>query len=42
VGGAGATQASEPPEPQTEAALAEAGRVVIAVAIEQVGATTYV
>ena len=33
--------ASEPPAPQTEAALAEAGRVVIAIAIEQVGPTTY-
>ncbi len=32
----------EPPEPQTDAALAEAGRVILAIDIERVGPVSYI
>lgn len=32
----------EPPEPQPEEALTAAGRVILAIAIEQVGPVTYI
>ncbi len=33
---------AEPPEPQTDAALAEAGRVILAIDIERVGPVSYI
>lgn len=33
---------AEPPEPQSDAALAEAGRVILAIDIERVGPVTYI
>ena len=32
----------EPPEPQTDAALADAGRVILAIDIERVGPVSYI
>jgi PPOX class probable F420-dependent enzyme len=34
--------APEPPEPMSDQTLAEAGRVILTIAIEHVGATTYI
>jgi PPOX class probable F420-dependent enzyme len=36
------TGAAEPPEPMSDEALAEAGRVILAIDVEQVGATSYI
>ena len=33
---------AEPPEPQSDAALAEAGRVILAIAIQRVGPVSYI
>jgi PPOX class probable F420-dependent enzyme len=36
------TQADVPPEPMSDEALAEAGRVVLAITVQRVGATSYI
>lgn len=36
------TQAAEPPEPMTDEALAEAGRVVLAIDVDRVSAVSYI
>jgi hypothetical protein len=36
------TGAAEPPEPMSDEALAEAGRVILAIDVEHVGATSYI
>ena len=36
------TQAPEPPEPMTDEALAQAGRVVLAISIDRVSAASYI